>query len=151
MRLKEWNIKHAQWLWGRAARPLMRTLSWIEPNIRWKQQRNKKNEKRQWGCNECVHGWTCWPHSWANWSPYVAQFCLVGQIKKLNAKWLLVCFFHILRNATFLSHFWLIINILIIINYLNWESLFKLQGMLVLCWWSVALVFTDIRLQKCLL
>ena len=43
MRLKEWNIKHARRL---GAGPLMRMASWIEPNVRWKQQRREKTDNR---------------------------------------------------------------------------------------------------------
>lgn len=106
--LKEQNIKHARWLRGSAARPLMRWLSWMELNITWKQLGGKKTMEIQW----------MWP--WVDNDDHAAEriylhlqhgFCLVGQKRKKerNAKCRLFVYFHIFcvrgRNSTSLKHF----------------------------------------------
>lgn len=89
MRLKGWNIKHAGWLQGGAAQPLMRMLGWIELNVRWKQ--GGGDNRDQMNVSMDGHG----PHSWVNWSPSAAWFSSMGEINKFNATCFSPLYFHI--------------------------------------------------------
>lgn len=142
--LKEQNIKHARWLRGSAARPLMRWLSWMELNITWKQLGGKKTMGIQW----------MWP--WVDNDDHAAEriylhlqhgFCLVGQKRKKerNAKRRLFVYFHIFcvrgRNSTSLKHF-----IDYLTNYWNCKifSLLLVKG----CfgWTSATLIINSVTI-----